>query len=92
METVAKTIADYGVLLVIAAIFIYDWIKNKDKVNQTLEQNTKILSELSNTNSNISKTLDLLQESMDTQRELLVEHDRRFIEHIQVIETILKNK
>jgi hypothetical protein len=82
MEDIVHVIVDYGVLVVIAGIFLFDWVKNKDRVNKTLEQNTSILRELSSTNANISKTLDLLQTSLNTQHDLLVE-----IEH--KIETIL---
>lgn len=89
MDTAIKEVLEYGVLLVIAGIFLYDWLKNKDRVNDTLKQNTKILGELSNTNSNISKTLDLLQTSMDLQRNMLIEHDNRSTRIERQIETML---
>lgn len=89
MDTAIKEVLEYGVLLAIAGIFLYDWLKNKDRVNDTLKQNTKILGELSNTNANISKTLDLLQTSMDLQRNMLVEHDNRSVKIEHQIETML---
>ncbi|MEG1705089.1 MAG: hypothetical protein RR290_00750 [Clostridia bacterium] len=77
MEDIVKMIMNYGTSFVIIGLFIFDWFKNKDKIKDTLEQNTKFLEEMKNTNSNTSKSLELLQKSMDNQQEFMVEHDKR---------------
>lgn len=64
MEEFAKLLADYGVTVIIIALFIWDWISNKKEMKDTLE----VIKE---TSLNISKSLDLLQKSMDRHDEKL---------------------
>lgn len=64
MEEFAKLVADYGVTVIIIALFIWDWISNKKDMKDTLEV-------IKDTSLNISKSLDLLQKSMDRHDEKL---------------------
>lgn len=80
MEALLNDLANYGVVFVIVAIFLWDYIANKKKLveNQDVIKNTLItvkdttstlsdcLKEMQQTNLNTAKSLDLLQKQMDT--------------------------
>ena len=51
MEEMVNLIANYGVTIIIVCLFLWDWITNK--------------KDMKDTSINISKSLDLLQKSMD---------------------------
>ncbi|MEG0873050.1 MAG: hypothetical protein RSG48_03715 [Clostridia bacterium] len=70
MEEIAKLISNYGVQVIIICMFIYDWLTNKKKISETLD-------EMKISNTNTSKSLELLQRSMDNQQEFLKVHDKR---------------
>lgn len=74
MEEFLNMIANYGLTIVIAGLFIWDWVSNKKENKQTLEtiktSNDTIancLTEMKSSNDNISKSLDILQKSLDNQ-------------------------
>lgn len=76
MEEIANLVMNYGVSIVIVALFIWDWITNKKDTKKTLNaiqsSNKNIAScliEMKQSNANISKSLDLLQKSLDNQTE-----------------------
>ena len=77
MEEIVNLIMNYGVSTVIIALFVVDWFTNKKKINETLSQNAVCLQEIKSTNANTSKSLELLQESMNTQKDFLFQHDKR---------------
>lgn len=60
MENIISTIANYGVSIVIVGLFLWDWIANKKKITETLD-------EMKVSNANTSKSLELLQKSMENQ-------------------------
>lgn len=64
MEEIAKLIANYGVSIIIVTLFIWDWFTNKKDMKETIEV-------IKDTSINISKSLDLLQKSMDKHDEKL---------------------
>ena len=64
MEDFVHLIANYGVSIVIVALFLYDWFTNKKEMKNTLEI-------IKDTSINISKSLDLLQKNMDRHDEKL---------------------
>lgn len=66
MENMISNIANYGVSIVIVGLFLWDWIANKKKITETLE-------EMKISNANTSKSLELLQKSMDNQNHTLEE-------------------
>lgn len=64
MKEVVELIANYGVSAIIVFLFIWDWYINKKDMKQTLEV-------IKDTSVSISKSLDLLQKSMDRHDEKL---------------------
>lgn len=66
MENIISNLANYGVSIVIVGLFLWDWIANKKKITETLE-------EMKISNANTSKSLELLQKSMDNQNQALEE-------------------
>ncbi len=64
MEEIAKLVANYGVSIIIVTLFIWDWFTNKKDMKETIEV-------IKDTSINISKSLDLLQKSMDRHDEKL---------------------
>lgn len=64
MEEFVKIVANYGVSIVIVALFLWDWFTNKKEMKDTLDV-------IKDTSINISKSLDLLQKSMDRHDEKL---------------------
>lgn len=66
MENIVQIVANYGVSIVIVSLFLWDWIANKRKITETLE-------EMKVSNSNTSKSLELLQKSMENQEHTLEE-------------------
>ena len=64
VEEIAKLIANYGVSIIIVTLFIWDWFTNKKDMKETIEV-------IKDTSINISKSLDLLQKSMDRHDEKL---------------------
>lgn len=72
MEEMASLIANYGVTIIIVGLFLWDWVNNKKDMKDTLEV-------IKDTSINISKSLDLLQKSMDRHDEKLdkiIERDK----------------
>ena len=74
MEELAQMITNYGVMIVIVVIFLWDYITNKKDIKETLmtmkDTNVNIsscLEEMKDSNRNMEKSLDLLQKSMDNQ-------------------------
>lgn len=64
MEEILTNISNYTVTVVIVALFLWDWFTNKKDMKDTLD----VIKE---TSLNISKSLDLLQKSMDRHDEKL---------------------
>lgn len=84
MQEMLEMISKFGVSLVIVGLFLYDWFTTRKDMQKTLEQNSTCLEEIKNTNinnaetnRNTAKSLELLQSSMDTQKEFLFQHDKR---------------
>lgn len=66
MENIVNLVANYGVSAIVVALFVWDWVTNKKKITETLE-------EMKVSNSNTSKSLELLQKSMESQEHTLEE-------------------
>lgn len=102
MEELMKIISEFGVPLVIVALFLYDWITTRKDMQETLKQNSMCLEEIKNTNinnaetnKNTAKSLELLQKSMDNQYEFLQVHDKRcenIEKNIEKIEVRMEGK
>lgn len=72
MENIVQLVANYGVSIIIVGLFLWDWVTNKKKITETLE-------EMKVSNSNTSKSLELLQKSMENQEQSLEEIKREVI-------------
>lgn len=70
MQEIANSIANYGVSMVLVVLFIWDWFKNKQDIKDTLEV-------IKDTSVNISKSLDLLQKSMESNNSKIDKHDEK---------------
>lgn len=90
MEKIVELLSNYGVGLVIVGLFIYDWLINKKEQTNILKQNEKCLEELSVSSKNTSKSLELLQQSMNDQKEALFIHDKRCEKTQYLVEEIKK--
>lgn len=66
MENIANLVANYGVSAIVVVLFVWDWVTNKKKITETLE-------EMKVSNANTSKSLELLQKSMENQEHTLEE-------------------
>lgn len=76
MNEIANLIQNYGISIIIVALFLWDWKNNKTDVKNTLSAIektnatiSKCLIEMEQSNQNISKSLDILQRSLDNQTE-----------------------
>lgn len=72
MENIVNLIANYGVSAIVVGLFVWDWVTNKEKITETLE-------EMKVSNSNTSKSLELLQKSMENQEKTLEEIKKEVI-------------
>ena len=66
LENIANLIANYGVSAIVVVLFVWDWVTNKKKITESLE-------EMKVSNSNTAKSLELLQKSMEYQEQTLAE-------------------
>lgn len=66
MENIASLVANYGVSAIVVVLFVWDWVTNKKKITESLE-------EMKVSNSNTAKSLELLQKSMENQEQTLAE-------------------
>ena len=95
MEEFLEMLSNFGISLVIVCLFLYDWFTTRKDMQKTLEQNSKCLTEIQNTNKNTAKSLELLQKSMDNQSDFLQTHDKRcenIEKNIEKIEIRLEEK
>lgn len=76
MEEILNIVGNYTVSAIIVGLFIWDWISNKKKIAETIEQNAKCLEEIKKTNENTAVSLELLKQQMektDSKIEILTE-------------------
>lgn len=66
MEDIAKLIFQYGGTVIMAVLFIWVFIQDKTKNNKMLEDNTKMLGALTESNNNIAKALDIISNNLMT--------------------------
>lgn len=87
MEEVFKYIGDFGLSFVIAGLFIWDWVANKKENRESLKSISKsmelveeCMSEIKVSNANISKSLTILQTSVDNtsnKLDILLDRERK---------------
>ena len=50
MKELLEMLTNYGVSIIIVGLFLYDWFTTRKDMQKTLEQNSKCLVEIQNTN------------------------------------------
>lgn len=78
MEELLNLIGNYGAMVVIVALFLWEWVCTKKDTRKALE-------EMKNANINIAKSLELLQKSMENQEHIMQEHDKRSVEILSIV-------
>ena len=82
MAETINLVSNYGIMIVIVGLFLWDWVDNRKSIKQSLK-------EMSISNSNISKSLELLQKNMESQEHNLVETDERIKTILEIVQKIL---
>ena len=77
---VITAIFQYGGTVIMAALFVWVFIDDRKKKNKMLEDNTKMLQALAESNQNIAKSLDIITNNL-----LTIDHkiDRNYEEAIK---------
>lgn len=63
---VVQAVFQYGGTVIMAALFVWVFIQDKKKNTKTLEDNTKMLQTLAQSNNNIAKSLDIISNNLVT--------------------------
>ena len=74
-----ENIGNFGILIIIAGVFLWDHISYKKKREKSIEKEAILLREISNTNNNISKSIDVLQKNLNKQQDFLENLDKNCI-------------
>ena len=91
MEETLQLIQSFGGLVVLSALFVWQWIEEKKTSKEEKSNNQKILKELANSNNNIAESLSLLKMSIDIQSNEFKKHDERAIrEFAEIKQELMK--
>ena len=91
MEEIFEMVTKFGGLVILAGLFIWQWLEDKKTNKEEKENNQKILKELANSNNNIAESLNLLKMSIDIQSNEFKQHDERAIrEFAEIKQEIIK--
>lgn len=85
MEEFASVISEYGGTVILAVLFIYVFITDRNERKEEKKNNTQILKELSISNNNVAESLNLLKTSIDTNTVEYRQHDERAIKQFASI-------
>lgn len=66
LKDIVVAIFQYGGTVIMAGLFIWVFIQDKTKNNKLLENNTKMLEALTDSNNNIAKSLDIISNNLVT--------------------------
>lgn len=66
INELVTAIFQYGGTVIMAALFIWVFITDKTKNNKVLDDNTKMLQALTESNNNIAKALDIISNNLVT--------------------------
>ena len=61
-----KLILQYGGTVIMAGLFVWVFIQDKQKNTKMLEDSTKLLTTLAQSNDNIAKSLDIITNNLVT--------------------------
>lgn len=63
---VIKSVFQYGGTIIMAGLFVWVFIEDKQKNTKMLEDNTEMLKTLAQSNNNIAKSLDIITNNLVT--------------------------
>lgn len=66
MEDIATLLFQYGGTVIMALLFVWVFVQDKTKNNKMIEDNTKMLQALTESNNNIAKALDIISNNLVT--------------------------
>ena len=66
ISELVAAVFQYGGTVIMAALFVWVFIEDKKKNTKTLEDNTKILQTLAESEQNIAKSLDIISNNLVT--------------------------
>ena len=85
MVELAELIGNFGAMVIIVALFCWDWICNRKDTKNSL-------AEMAKSNANTAKSLELLQKSMENQERLMRELEKELEKRsAEIITTINDN-
>ena len=87
-----NAIGEYGILIVIASLFLINTIADRKKADLREEKNNQTLQLLTKAIDSVAKSLDLLKQSNENTTEIFIKHDERSIridDKLTKIETIV---
>lgn len=70
MEDVLNLISSFGGLVILAALFVWTFLKDRAK-------NDDMLSRIDKTNENIAKSIDAINNTTEVLKEYIIKHDER---------------
>lgn len=70
MENYINLISSFGGLVVLAALFVWTYTKDKSK-------NDDVLKRIDKSNDNISKSIDAINNTTEVLKEYIIKHDER---------------
>lgn len=74
-----NAIGEYGILIVIASLFLINTIADRKKADLREEKNNQTLQLLTKAIDSVAKSLDLLKQSNETTADIFIKHDERSI-------------
>ena len=66
VKDIAQLIFQYGGTVIMAVLFVWVFVQDKTKNNEMLQNNTKMLEALTESNNNIAKSLDIISNNLVT--------------------------
>lgn len=66
VKDIIQAIFQYGGTVIMAGLFVFTWWQDKTKNTKLLEDNTKMLQSLSQSNENIAKALDIISNNLSS--------------------------
>lgn len=70
MEDVLNLISSFGGLVILAALFVWTFLKDRVK-------NDDMLSRIDKSNENIAKSIDAINNTTEVLKEYIIKHDER---------------
>lgn len=74
-----NVIGEYGILIVIASLFLINTIADRKKADIREDRNNQTLQLLTKAIDSVAKSLDLLKQSNENTADIFIKHDERSI-------------